>query len=131
MRDHIKTIHQGHRGVAEYTKEFRDLACQLTNWPQDILISCFKDGLNNDIYNISRGASSTLHGLYILAKEVEIDQVYNVPPRARVKEITLREERAGETAEPTATLHCLLQVRLGGASGGRVQNWVTHQELNC
>lgn len=40
-RDRIKTISQGRRGVAEYTQEFCDLACWLTDWPQDILIGCF------------------------------------------------------------------------------------------
>lgn len=65
--------------VVEYTKELHDLVCQLNDWPKDILISCFKDGLNNDLYNtcISWGAPAILHDWYILAEEVAIDQACN------------------------------------------------------
>lgn len=61
-RDHIKTILQGRRGVAEYTQEFCELACRLTSWPQDILINCFKDGLSDEIYNTCVSRVSPLHG---------------------------------------------------------------------
>lgn len=47
-RDHIKTMNQGRRVRAEYTEEFHDLVCNLNDRPEDILISCFKDGLNNN-----------------------------------------------------------------------------------
>lgn len=39
----------GRRLAAKYTEEFWDLACCL-NWPEDILVSSFKDGLNDDLY---------------------------------------------------------------------------------
>lgn len=52
-RDRIKTLRLGHRAVAEYTEEFHDLECRLNNWPEDIFISCFKDRLNDDLYNIN------------------------------------------------------------------------------
>lgn len=55
-RDRIKTVWQGCQLVTDYTKEFPDLAC-LLDWPEDILMSYFKDELNNDFYNacIARG----------------------------------------------------------------------------
>lgn len=53
--------------------------CQLNDWLEDILIGCFKDGLNNDLYKacVSRGAPLILHDWYVLAEEVEIDQAHN------------------------------------------------------
>lgn len=45
----IRTIRQERRLAAEYTKEFWDLACCL-DWPEDILVSCFEDGLNDNLY---------------------------------------------------------------------------------
>lgn len=57
------------RGVAKYTQEFCDLVCRLTDWPQDILVRCFKDGL--------KGAPSTLHGWNVLEEEIEIDLAQN------------------------------------------------------
>lgn len=42
---------------------------------QLILVSCFKDGLNDDLYHayITQGASVRLHDWGILAKEAEIN----------------------------------------------------------
>lgn len=59
----------------KYTKEFRDLASFL-NCLEDILVICFKDGLNSDLYHacIARGVPACLHDWYILAEEAEIDQ---------------------------------------------------------
>ncbi|KAK9391861.1 Retrotransposon-derived protein PEG10 [Crotalus adamanteus] len=48
--ERIKTMRQGKRPVAEYTQEFRAIASKL-NWPEDILLSHFKDGLNYDLYD--------------------------------------------------------------------------------
>lgn len=50
VRECKKTIWQCHTVMAEYIEDFYNLAYRL-NWPEDILISCFKDGLNNDLYN--------------------------------------------------------------------------------
>lgn len=41
--DHIRVMKQGRWLVVEYTEEFRDLAC-CVDWPDDILVSWFKDG---------------------------------------------------------------------------------------
>lgn len=61
--------------MAEYTEELCDLACQ-HEWPEDILVNCFKDGLNDDLYNacVVRGDTATLHDWCVLAEEVEINQ---------------------------------------------------------
>lgn len=65
-RDWIKTIKQRHCPVAKYTEEFRDLACRL-NWPEDILISCFQDGLNNDLYAcVAQGVPAHLYEWCVL-----------------------------------------------------------------
>lgn len=73
--DHIKTMQQGRWLVAEYIEKFQDLACHL-DWSEVILMSCFKDGLNDNLYTacITRGAPARLHDWCLLAKEVEIDQ---------------------------------------------------------
>lgn len=70
-RGHIKIIREGCRAVAEYTNEFRGLACYLD--------CCFKDELNDDLYNacVARRTPSTLHNWCVLAEEVEIDQAPN------------------------------------------------------
>lgn len=75
VRDCIKTMCQGCRVVAEYTEEFHELACRL----EDILISCFKDGLNDNLYNayVLRGGPAMHHDWYVLAEEVELDQERN------------------------------------------------------
>lgn len=77
-RDSIKMVRQGCFPEAEYTEEFQDLACCL-NWLKDIQVSCFKDGLNNDVYHacIIRGALAHLHDWCILAEKAEIDQMQN------------------------------------------------------
>lgn len=50
--DHIRTVRQGCRPAAEYTEEFQDLACHF-NWLEDILMNCFKDGLNlRPVYHV-------------------------------------------------------------------------------
>lgn len=84
-RDHIKMVRHGWRPVAEYTEEFRDLACHL-NCPEDILVSCFKDELSDDLYHtcIARGTLVCLHDWCILAKESEIDQAWNQYPSGRM-----------------------------------------------
>lgn len=46
----IKTLRQGRWPVAEYTDVFCDWAC-CVDWPEDILVSCFKDEVNNDLYH--------------------------------------------------------------------------------
>lgn len=51
-RERIKTVRQGHCPVAEYMEEFRDLASRL-NWLENVLVSHFKDGLNDDLYHAS------------------------------------------------------------------------------
>ncbi|KAM3851033.1 uncharacterized protein M6D78_016043 [Vipera latastei] len=73
-RERIKTVRQGRRTVAEYTQEFRAIASKL-NWPEDILLSHFKDGLNYDLYDacLPRGDPYHLDDWYVLAEEVEID----------------------------------------------------------
>lgn len=50
-------MHQDRQLVAEYTEEFWDLDSRL-NWPEEILIGLFKDGLNNNLYKacITQGA---------------------------------------------------------------------------
>lgn len=72
----MKTITQGWWSVPVYTQEFRELACWLATWLKDILIVCFKDGLNDDIYHIciSHGAPHFLQHWYVLVDDVEIDQ---------------------------------------------------------
>ncbi|XP_060541565.1 zinc finger protein 213-like [Pantherophis guttatus] len=77
-RDRIKVVRQGRRPVAEYTEEFWDLACRV-HWPEDILVSCFKDGLSDDLYNacVARGAPNDLHEWYVTAEEAEIDMARN------------------------------------------------------
>lgn len=64
--------------MAEYTKVFRNLACRL-DWQEDIFISCFKDGLNDGLYNacVARGALATPHNWCVLVEVVEIDQAHN------------------------------------------------------
>lgn len=68
-------MRQGHLPVAENTEEFQDLACCL-DWLEDILVSCFKDRLNDDLYHacITRGALNHLHNWHILTEEAEIRQ---------------------------------------------------------
>lgn len=115
--------------MAEYTKVFHDLVYQLNDWPEDILISCYKGRLNRDLYNtcILRRASATFHNWYVLAEEVEIDQVhkYHVarpwkksPPEKReaVKPHTLQ-------VRFTACFKCSQE-----AQGGRMQNQPPDQE---
>lgn len=75
-RDCIKTMCQGLRVVAEYTEEFCDLACRLNDWLEDILISCFKDGVNNDLYNACVPCTPP-QLICHMAVEVEIDQACN------------------------------------------------------
>lgn len=66
-------VKQGHQLVAEYTKEFRDLTYCM-DWPENILVSWFKDGLNDDFYHVclARGALDHLHDWYILAVEIDV-----------------------------------------------------------
>lgn len=45
-----------------YTQEFQELAGELGTWPKDILIDCFKDGLNNNVYHTC--ISPRAHKLY-------------------------------------------------------------------
>lgn len=75
VQAHIKTINQGLRGMAAYNHEFCELACQLADCPEDILIECFQDRLKDDVYNtcISRGPPGTLYQWYLLAEEMETD----------------------------------------------------------
>lgn len=77
-RDRIKNAQQGRRRVAEYTEEFRNLAYRL-DWPECVLVTYFKDGLNDDLYTacVARGDPARLHDWYMLAEEVEIDQARN------------------------------------------------------
>lgn len=82
-RDHIKTMQQGCRAVTEYTEEFRDLVCCL-NRPEDILMSCFKDGLNDDLYTTCITRRASAHDWCVLAKEVEIDQAQNKYHTAKI-----------------------------------------------
>lgn len=80
----------------------QDLACHI-DWPEDILVSWFKDGLNNDLYNacLAQGAPNRLHDWYVLAEEVEMDMARN-QYRESVEEIpTLGEARAIQGRQPS------------------------------
>lgn len=81
-------MRQGRWQVAAYTKQFRDLACHL-GWLEDILVSCFKNGVNYDLYTtcIVERAPICLHDLCMLAKEVEINQAQNLDQQ-RMEEVT-------------------------------------------
>lgn len=74
-RKKIKTIRQGRWPMTAYIQEFRSLACRLANWTYNMLIECFQDSLNDDIFNtcISRGTPQILQGWYVLTDKVEID----------------------------------------------------------
>lgn len=58
----IRIMKQGCRLVAEYIEEFRDFTCP-RDWPEDILVIWFKDGLNYDLYTtcLAQGAPNHLH----------------------------------------------------------------------
>ncbi|KAK9399585.1 Retrotransposon-derived protein PEG10 [Crotalus adamanteus] len=73
-REQIKTVKQGRRPVSQYTKLFRELDNRL-RWPQDFLVSCFHDELNEELYNacVACGAPGQLYDWCLLAEEVEID----------------------------------------------------------
>lgn len=72
------------------------------DWPQDMLIESFQDGLNNDIYNtcISKGTPCTIHGWYIVANEVKIDlaRSHNHPNQAG-------KDARGTRSEPALPFH--------------------------
>lgn len=78
VHNRIRVMKQGRQLVAEYTEEFRDLTCCM-DWLEDILVSWFKDGLNDDLYNAcqAQGAPNCLHDWYVLAEEVEMDMARN------------------------------------------------------
>lgn len=109
--DCIKMVVQGLYPIAEYTKEFRDLVCCL-NSPEDILESCFKDGLNDDLYHacIVQRALAHLHDCCILAEEVEIDHARNQHWSSRSR----KENGGDKTSDSPAALNCLLQMCQGG-----------------
>lgn len=104
---------------------FRDMVCRPTNWLQDILISCFKDRLKNDFYNVCvlKGAPPTLHSWYVLADKVEIGQARNRYCPG-VEETAFRKEGVSKAAEPPAMLNRFLQM---WSSGSRVQEQMTYQ----
>lgn len=102
-RTRIRTINQGHHSIAAYTHEFCNLACRLTDWPQNMLIECFQDGLNDDVYNtcISRGTlTHMLHAWYALAEDVEIDLACSRNQPGRVWRRSLPEKK--EALKPPA-----------------------------
>lgn len=49
-RKRIKIISQCRQSVTTYTQEFCNLACRLTDWLNDMLIECFQDELNDNVY---------------------------------------------------------------------------------
>lgn len=49
-RTRMKTINQWWRSVAEYTQEFNELVCHMTGWPPEVLMKCYKVGLNEELY---------------------------------------------------------------------------------
>ncbi|KAK9395050.1 Retrotransposon-derived protein PEG10 [Crotalus adamanteus] len=103
-RERITTMKQGKRPVAEYTQEFRAIASKL-NWPEDILLGHFKDGLNYDLYDacLPRGDPHQLEEWYVLAEEAEIDilkrhrrgKQWSRPP----PELTHRPVKSSDTAK--------------------------------
>lgn len=70
-RKRIKTISQHRQPVTAYTQEFCDLACRLTDWLNDMLIECFQDGLNNNVYkhaSLEASCTSSMAGISWLKK---------------------------------------------------------------
>lgn len=68
----------------------------------DILVSCFKDGLNDDLYHacIIRGVPACLHDWCILAEEAEINQAQSQYRSSRVWKWSSL-EKMRETPSPT------------------------------
>lgn len=77
-RDCIRNMRQGRRLVGEYMEEFHNLVC-CVDCLEEILVSWFKDRLNNDLYNafVTQEVPAHLHDWYILAEEAEINQARN------------------------------------------------------
>lgn len=116
----IKTINQGRRAVAAYNQELHKLACWLANWPEDILIQCFQDGLNDTC--ISWGAPHS-------TPVVRVSQGSGNPPGhvpqlqrpQMVPLLPLREEeypeRTWAQSQLQMPIHKVLQMWEGSASG--------------
>lgn len=79
----IKTFRQGKRPVTAYIKEFRSLASKLEDWPKDMLIKCFQEGLTNELFYTcpSRGMPRTLQSWY-----GQIHGIREMEPLARLEE---------------------------------------------
>lgn len=106
---------------------FRDLAWWLTNWSEDILISCFKDWLKNDLYNVCvlKGGSPSFTAGTFWAKKWRLTR--HATGIAQGWKSCLQRGGVSKAAELPAVINRLLQMWSGGASGSRVQEQMTHQ----